>query len=150
MSKTEDKMYIIAKHFNYLNDKGKVKAIKGNEKGYAKIKEIVRGCALFVHHMNDDKLIINLLISPAAKSRYELDCKKAVASFQSYFKSAVQVTKWKNSMGDSKVYDRYIVDVTKTELPVLITTIETASNVLAGTEQREKGTVERFTHSTQK
>jgi hypothetical protein len=127
---TDDKMFYIAKHFNYLNDKGKVKAIKGNEKGYAKIKDIVRGCSLFVHHMNNDQLIINLLISPAAKSSYELVCNKAVKSFDNHFKSQVEFTPWKNCMDKSKVYDRYCINVTNKELPELLIIIEEIRNKL--------------------
>jgi hypothetical protein len=133
---TDDKMYFIAKHYSYLNDKGKVKAIKGNEKGYAKInKDIVRGCALLVHHMNDDRLFIDLLITPVAKSRYEPACNKAVDTFKNYFKSEVQFTKWKSCM-DDKVFDRYYVDVTKKDLPELLIVIEAVSKNLSGTENQ--------------
>ena len=131
MSVTEDKMYAIAKHYNYLNDKGNVKAIKGNEKGYAKIKDITRGCSLFVHHWNDDRLVINLLISPAAKTRYKLLCKKAVEVFKSHFQSDVQSMKWVNSMGVKKEYDRYYVDVTRKSLPELLEMVEDIRKKLA-------------------
>jgi len=124
MSVTEDKMYAIAKHYNYLNDRGNVKAIKGNEKGYAKIKEIARGCSLFVHHWNNDQLVINLMISPAAKTRYELLCNNAVEVFRSQFLSEVQTTKWENSLGNGKPYDCYYVDVTRRELQELFIMIE--------------------------
>jgi hypothetical protein len=124
MTNTEDKMYFIAKHFKWLNQNGKVKAIRGNERGYAKVKEVVRGCSLFVHHMNDGRLIINLLVSSAAKSGYEIPCNKAVEVFKGYFKSEVQTTKWENSMGDGRIYDRYIVDVTKKDLSEIIRIVE--------------------------
>jgi hypothetical protein len=124
MTNTEDKMYFIAKHFKWLNQNGKVKAIRGNESGYAKVKDVVRGCSLFVHHMNDGQLIINLLVSSAAKSRYEIHCNKAVDAFKSYFKSEVRTTKWENSMGDGRIYDRYIVDVTKRDLSEIIRIVE--------------------------
>lgn len=132
MSTIEGKMYFIAKRYNYLNDKGKVKARRGNEKGYAKIKDIVRGCSLFVHHMNNDHLIINLLVSPAAKTRYEIVCNKAVDAFKKHFQSDVQSTPWEHSMGGGNVYDRYIVDVTKKDLPELLIMIEEVRNKLAG------------------
>lgn len=132
MITTEDKMYFIAKRYNYLNDKGKVKAIRGNEKGYAKIKDIVRGCSLFVHYMNNDHLIINLLVSPAAKTRYEIVCNKAVDAFKKHFQSDVQSTPWENSMGGGNMYDRYIVDVTKKDLPEILIMIEEVRNKLAG------------------
>lgn len=132
MSTIEDKMYFIAKRYNYLNDKGKVKAKRCNEKGYAKIKDIVRGCSLFVHHMNDDQLIINLLVSTAAKTRYEIVCNKAVDVFKKHFQSDVSCTLWENSLGGGYVYDRYIVDVTNKDLPELLTMIEDVRDKLAG------------------
>lgn len=132
MSTVEDKMYCIAKLYNYLNDKGKVKAKRCNEKGYAKIKDIVRGCSLFVHHMNDDQLIINLFVSTAAKTRYEILCNKAVDVFKKHFQSDVLCTSWENSLGGGYVYDRYIVDVTNKDLPVLLKMIEEVRDKLAG------------------
>jgi len=131
MVNTEDKMYHLAKHFSWLNAQGKVKAIKGNEQGYAKITDVVRGCGLFVHHMNDGQLVINLLVSPAAKSRYEMACRKAVTAFKEFFQSEVRTTKWENSMGDGKIYDRYIVDVTKKELCDIIQMVEEVRHKLA-------------------
>jgi len=132
MVNTEDKMYFIAKHFNWLNDKCRVKAINGNEQGYAKIKDIVRGCSLFVHHMNNGQLIINLLVSSAAKSRYEATCSKAVDVFKNHFQSDVVSTQWESSMGVGRVYDRYYVDVTNKQIPEILKMIDDVRNKLAG------------------
>ena len=131
MTDTEGKMYYIAKHYNWLNDKGNVKAIKGNEKGYAKIKDIVRGCSLCVHHLNNGQLIINLLISFTAKSRYEVACSKAVDVFKNHFQSEVKNSTWESSMGDGRVYDRYFVDVTNSDLPEIVKMIEEVRNKLS-------------------
>jgi len=132
MVKTEDKMYFIAKHFKWLNDKGRVKAIKGNEQGYAKIKDIVRGCSLCVHHINNGQLIINLLVSSTAKSRYEVACSKAVDVFKNHFQSDVVYTQWESSMSDGRVYDRYYADVTNKQIPEILQMIEEVRNKLAG------------------
>ncbi|WP_170180251.1 hypothetical protein [Desulfoglaeba alkanexedens] len=40
------KMFEIAGHLKELDKYGKVKGLQGNEKGYAKIIEICRGCSV--------------------------------------------------------------------------------------------------------
>ena len=128
---TEDKMFFIAKQYNQLNAKGKVKGFQGNEKGYARIMEIVRGGGLHVHHMINGQLIINLMLSEVARARYKVVCNKAVDTFNNFFKSEVNTSKWESSVKDGRMYDRYSVDVTYKDLPELLTTIDGIRNKLA-------------------
>lgn len=124
MINSEEKIYTITQHFNSLNGQGKIKSIIGSDGGYAKITEVVRGCSLFIHHINGIKLVIDLFVSPTAKSRHRASCKKAVATFMAHFQSQVQTCNWKNSNVDDKTYDLYIVNVTNVEIPNIIQMIE--------------------------
>ncbi len=54
------KMYFAAKKVNDLNDFGKVKAFSSNEKGYARIFLIKRGCAIWIHHLKSDPRVRQL------------------------------------------------------------------------------------------
>lgn len=115
MLSTEDKMYQVAKYFGDLNSKGKVKGFRANEKGYARVKDIVRGCTLLVLHTNDGDLKVNLMITPTAHSRHETTCKRAVTTFKSFLGSDVEQKKWTHSIANDE-RDLYSVDVTNREL----------------------------------
>lgn len=117
---TENKMYNIAKHYTDLNDKGSVKASKANEKGYARIKDITRGCTLVVVHRKDNQIIINLLVTAAAKKREETLCNRAIEVFKSHFGSAVEYVKRPDLRGSDDVRDSYFVNVTNKNLSVVI------------------------------
>jgi hypothetical protein len=132
MNNSENIMYSIAKHYNDLNDSGNVKASRANEKGYARIKDITRGCTLLVVHSNNDQLVINLLISTAAKTRDESICNKAVEVFKSHFGSDVQYIERVDLRGSDRVHDSYYVDVTRRDFPELLIMIEEVKNKLAG------------------
>ena len=124
----EHKMYSIAKQYNDLNGKGDVKAFKGNEKGYGRIKKIVPGCSLFVIHNLENRLIISLLITPAAKSRYKLACDKSVETFKNHFIDNYGFAVRVGSMGDR--YDNHFTDITKKDLPEIFTILEEIRNKL--------------------
>lgn len=132
MTIAENKMYSIAKHYHDLNDRGNVKASRANEKGYARIKDIARGCTLLVAHWNDDHLVINLLITTAAKKRDETICNKAVEVFKSHFGSSVQYLKRLDLRGSDDVRDSYYVDVSNKDLSEVQKNIEEVRNKLAG------------------
>ena len=130
MPAIEDKMCSVAKHFNGLNAKGNVKAFKAHEKGYSRIQEIVRGGVLLVHHLNDDRLIIDLMFTASAMSRYSVECNKAVDTFNKQFGSEVKSSKWLHSVDNSKYY-RHEVDVTYIKLSDLLVVIQEIKNKLA-------------------
>ena len=132
MTITGNKMYSIAKHYNDLRDNGKLKASRATSKGYARIKDITRGCSLLVVHWNNDQLAINLLITKAAKTRDEMICNKAVEVFKCHFGSKVQFIKRASLRGSDDVRDSYDVDVTSINLPDLFIMIDDIGNKLAG------------------
>ncbi|GAB4174097.1 MAG: hypothetical protein Tsb0017_11610 [Geothermobacteraceae bacterium] len=94
MSLIEQKMYNIASHLNELNSAGKVKGFQGNEKGYAKVHQIKSGCSIWVHHLIDDRLIIDLLISPNAQKNHSEKCKTSKEIFNSFFVEKAISTTW--------------------------------------------------------
>ena len=120
---TENKMYQLAKYFGDLNSKGKVKGFRAHEKGYARVKDIVRGCTLLVLHTNDEELIVCLLVTHAARSRCESTCQKAVNAFMSFLVSDVKQRKWTHAIGNVE-RDLYSVDVTNLGLPEIIKLVD--------------------------
>lgn len=124
MISTEDKMYQVSKHFGDLNSKGKVKGFGANEKGYARIKNIVNGCGLLVHHTNDEELILDVMVSPTALSRYGATCQRVISTFKNILGSEVRQRKWTNAMGNSGEWDQYFINVTNRELPDILRLID--------------------------
>ena len=127
---SENKMYNIAKHYNELNDKGNVKASKANEKGYARIKDITRGCTLVVVHRKDSQIIINLLVTTAAKKREETLCNRTIEVFKSHFGSAVKYNKRLDLRGSDDVRDSYFVDVTNKNLSAVLNMVDEVKSKL--------------------
>ena len=119
MSETAHKMFEIAKYLDELKD-GKVKGFKGNEKGYAKIIEICRGCSIWLHHEKSDNLIIDLLISPSAKEKNSVTCKDTVEKFKNFFDFAHNESEWRHSIDKRQNHDRYYVVVTEKNTSELI------------------------------
>ncbi len=123
MLSTEDKMYQIAKYLGDLNSKGKVKRFWPNERGYAKVKDIVRGCPLLVLHTNDAELIVTLLVTPTALLRYGTTCQRAVTTFKSFFGTDVKQRRWTHAL-DNDERDQYLADVTNRDLPEIFKLID--------------------------
>lgn len=117
------KMRAIAETLDDLNEKGKVKRNPQHEKGYAKALEITRGCALWLHHTLEDKLIVDLMISPTARERQPELCERSQKEFAQYFDSEVSSKPWKHSDG-TRVSDRYFFDVTDTNAEQIIAMVE--------------------------
>jgi len=115
MFSTEDKMYQLAKHYGDLNSKGKVKGFSANEKGYARVMDIVRGCTLLVLHTNDGELKISLLITSTSLSKHEATCQIAVMIFNSFPNIDVKKEKWKHALVNDE-RDQYSIYVTKRKL----------------------------------
>lgn len=120
MLSTEQKLYEIAKQFNDLNGKGKVKGFGANERGYARIKKLVNGCVLLAHHLNDGKLIVDLMVSPTALLKNEITCNRAINAFEECVGVGIMHEKWEHSIGDAEKWDRYFCVVTNRDLPEIL------------------------------
>jgi hypothetical protein len=121
-SSIESKMYSIAKYLDELNPDGKVKGFKGNEKGYAKILEIKRGCALWVHHLKDDRMIIDLMITDAAGNKYPEIAKQVKEKFEDFFNYMSNDESWVHSMNTTDAL-RFYVDITNLQFDEIVKVI---------------------------
>ncbi|OQY11496.1 MAG: hypothetical protein B6I30_06635 [Desulfobacteraceae bacterium 4572_187] len=115
------KMYEISKYLGELNAKGKIKKF-AREKGYAKVLQIRRGCSIWVHHLNDDRLIIDLQITKAAGNRYPDYVAGSVELFEDFFKNATDSEGWQHPI-DERNAQRYLVDVSKKPLDDILNTL---------------------------
>ena len=107
-----DKMYTIAYYLKELNSQNKVKAYRKNEYGYAKVVNIKKGCSIWVHHTLENTLIIDLLISPAARKNYGELCQAAVRQFGGFFDKSPLQSQWSHADKPGVIHDRYAVDFT--------------------------------------
>jgi len=106
-------MHEIAEYLDELNAKGRVKRNPRNEKGYAKIQQIRRGCDVWFHHLLDDRLIIDLMISEAARRDHNEAADKSISVFKFNYKENVE--SWQHAL-DGRNYERYFVDVSRFSL----------------------------------
>ena len=108
------KMKMIASHVNDLNSEGVVKAQTANEKGYAKLISINSGCRVWVHHTLDDRLIIDLMITKVAASKYPDGVATAKATFDQFAKDsrhAVSFHEWEHSINKSDTRQQYYFEI---------------------------------------
>lgn len=124
MLSIEQKLYQVAKHFNDLNSKGKVKGFSANERGYARIKKVVNGCDLLVHHLKNGNFIIDVMVSPTALVKNEQACRRAISIFKNYFEGSAEHDKWEHAIGKSDPWDRCFCDVTSNDLPEIIRIVD--------------------------
>ena len=118
-----DKMYTVTHYLGALNSKNMVKAYRKNEYGYAKVVEIKRGCSIWVHHLLDDTLVIDLIISPAArKSNGEL-CDLTIRQFGGFFDKRPVVDQWYHADKPDVKHARYSVDITSEKDADILNTI---------------------------
>lgn len=114
-----EKLYLIANNLGDLNNKGKVKAITANERGYARILDINRGLSLLLYHTLDHRLTMNLLITNAAMNRYRINCGHAVQTFLKFHRQnfeeneTPQETQWINNLDEKDKRTIYSIDLTK-------------------------------------
>ena len=80
----QEKMFKIAKHLDELNPKGEVKCRRQNNYGHAKVYQFIPGCSIWVHHMFNNTLLLDLLITPFAQNE-PTDCNPAIKKFNSFF-----------------------------------------------------------------
>lgn len=112
---TKDKLKVIAEKVGDLNKKGMVKGFSGNENGYAKIIPIKNkrsGAAIWIHHWNDGRLIIDLTITNKAADRYEQETKMAITIFKKFAGSKIRSMPFRHSIDDSYEADMLYIDVT--------------------------------------
>ena len=108
------KMYAIAKMVGDLNKAGRVKCGAQNDFGYATIRKIVVGCNVRAHHMLDNTVSIDLLISPTAEEKYETKCKTAKTKFYELFPGSTnENAKFIIPSRENEPHYRLWVDVTK-------------------------------------
>ena len=107
------KMYQIASQVDELNDDGKVKA--RNEKGYAILFSVSRGCRVWAHHTNKNRLIIDLMYTKSELFKHADLIKAAIAVFEQFAqKSNRQVTvddSWQHSMRPSDTRTLHYFDI---------------------------------------
>ena len=122
-----EKLYEIAEYLGDLNSMGKVKGNPYHEKGYAKIQQVKRGCSFWIHYWNDERLLIDLLISETAKNRFPADSEQEVNLFRKLFGENVERTTWSHSDGRGKEHDHYYINVGSAsvdEIKTIITQIQ--------------------------
>ena len=79
------KMHAIAEIVDDLNKAKNVKCGAQNDFGYATIQKIAIGCNVRVHHMLDNSLSLDLLISPTAENKYQIKCETTKLKFKQLF-----------------------------------------------------------------
>lgn len=114
--KLKEKIHSIAEQLGELNSKGQVKSFNGNENGYAKIFQIYKGCSIWVHYFKNEKLVLDLMVSRAAKEKKPKVCSDSVKIFKEYFGALIMEYPWAHSINTDQEYDVYGVDVSN--LPV--------------------------------
>jgi hypothetical protein len=111
----KEKLEIIAGKVGDLNNKGRVKGFSGNENGYAKIIPIKNkrsGAAVWIHHWNDGRLIIDLTITHKAAERYKPETGMASTIFKKFAGSEVKSMPFRHSIDDTNEADMLYIDVT--------------------------------------
>lgn len=109
------KMHRIASQVDGLNEKGKVKAQTGNEKGYAILFSISSGCRVWAHHTRDDRLIIDLMFTKSEEFKHPDVVKSAIVAFEQFaLKSNRQVTSspWQHSITESDIRIQHYFEIT--------------------------------------
>lgn len=121
---TAEKMYLTAKKVNDLNVNGKVKAFSSNEKGYARIFVIRRGCAIWLHHTKDDRLTISLMITEAMANKFPVTEHAAIKKFENFAGDRLLLESFEHSINKwDKRIKRY-VDVTSCSYEEIATLVD--------------------------
>ena len=116
MPTNEEKMFQVAESLGQLNANGQVKCFSVNEKGYARVLDIIRGCSICVHHLHDNTLIINLSVTPTAQRLYAEIVKNAILIFKNSFNIPVLKKEWNHAIDDNNSAEMYYVDVSDMSL----------------------------------
>ncbi len=111
----EINMFEVAKSLAQLNTAGRVKGFSSHEKGYARVLDIKRGCSIFVHHLRDNALIINLRVTPTAHRLYAKIVTNSISIFEKSFSTKVQRMEWEHVINGNQA-TIYYVDVSDMSL----------------------------------
>jgi len=115
MTETIDqKMYEIAKYLGDLNVHDKVKKFGAGEKGYATVQKIRSGISIRVHHLkyepNNDRLIIDLMITENAGNKFQSIADTSVAIFKEFFHRMIVFELWTHPI-NKREGKRYLFDI---------------------------------------
>ncbi|MCJ8503194.1 hypothetical protein [Desulfatitalea alkaliphila] len=119
-----DKLFLAAKKVGDLNKYGEVKGFSGNENGYAKIKQIRPGCAIWIHHLKDETLIIDLLITETAISRYPNESESTLKKFEAFAGEELKTDVFEHSVDISHQSGKFYLDVTNQPFEQISETID--------------------------
>ncbi|MBI4768411.1 MAG: hypothetical protein HY787_28105 [Deltaproteobacteria bacterium] len=122
-----EKMYQIAKSLNQLNSNGEVKAFTGNEKGYAKVIDIIRGMSVLVIYSPasmDDKLIISLDFTESVVKKDRITVENTIAKFKKVFNTQEIKEYTLQLVGNKSIRTRNYFDVTNESLENILQFIE--------------------------
>ena len=109
------KMHRIASQVDGLNDKGRVKAQTGNEKGYAILFSINKGCRVWAHHTHDDRIIIDLMFTKSEEFKHPdlvNSAKLTFEQFASKSKREVTCSPWQHSITKSDTRTQLYFEIT--------------------------------------
>ena len=112
-----------------LNSGGKIKANTANEKGYAKLASINRGCRIWAHHTLKNELIIDILVTKTADLKYPDIVKSAVDTFHKFAKDNGRQTSnrsWTHSINKSDVRRQYYFEITNDSPETIAALVEAA------------------------
>lgn len=127
------KMYLAAKKLSDLNAEGKVKAFSSNEKGYARIVVIKRGCAVWMHHTKNDRLTISLMITKAMAAKFPVTEHAAIKNFEAFAGDRMQTEEFEHSINCyDKRLKRYI-DVTNCTFTEISSMIDKVQEIFSNT-----------------
>jgi len=116
------KMFKIAEHLRELNSAQKVKRF-GNDKGHAKVFQIRPGCSVWTHHLKNNRLIIDLMITRSARQRYPEVAMISVDMFKEFFHDKVDFERWHRHIDDLEA-ERYFVDIGEDTLEDIFKTLD--------------------------
>ena len=109
------KLHFIANQVNDLNAKGEVKANTANEKGYAKLAFINRGCKVWAHHTLQNALTIDLMYTEDAAAKYPDVINSAIATFQKFARDNGRQAShrtWTHGIDKTSLRQQYYFDIT--------------------------------------
>jgi hypothetical protein len=122
-------MQLLASYANDLTAAGKVKAMTKNERGYAKLFSINRGCRVWVHHTLDDKLILDLMVTKNEALKNLDVVKSDIGKFSQFVEEAghpMFQTHWQHSISKGDVREQYYFEVTNEKVETIIALIDKA------------------------
>ncbi len=120
-----NKIYKIARMIGDLSTVKRVKCGVQNNFGHATILKIASGCNVRVHHMFDNTLSFDLLISPTAQDKYQPQCEAAKLSFEQLFSGKTKEDQaFIIPSREKEPHYRLWVDITNYDIDKIVVMIE--------------------------